>query len=215
MQHRWLTFLSIGFLGVVVFIFFWYRNQPIEIPELDTIQIGSVTQPSVTYVNPSKGALEPTVTIIEFGDFQCTACQTLATSLDVVLKTYPDDVKLVWKDLPNESSHEMATPAAIAAHCADRQGAFWEYHDALFAQQNYLSETRFGQIALEVGLDTEEFASCYDSRDTLPIVKKDYEEGIALGLTSTPTLYLDSQLFVGALSTQELIDLVSTLLKTP
>ncbi len=211
MQHRWLTFLCIGALGLFVFIFFWFRNQPIKIPQAElTLEAGSLTAPTVTFVNPSRGAQEPTVTIVEFGDFGCVACKTLMTSLEVILKTYPDDVRLVWKDLPNESAHPLATPAAIAAHCADRQGAFWSYHDALFARQGYLAEAQFSQIADELELDVETFASCYEARDTLPIIRKDYEEALALGLTATPSLFVGDELLVGAVSTQDLLDLVAS-----
>lgn len=216
MQHRWLAFLSIAALGLMVFIFFWFRVQPIEvvIPEPD-IEVGSLTQPTVTFVNPTKGAEAPRVIVVEFGDFQCAACVTLDDSMEVLLKTYPNDVRIVWKDMPNESAHPLATPAAIAAHCADRQGAFWEYHDALFDRQSYLSESQFTQIATDLGLNVGKFQTCYDERDTLPIVKKDYEEGLALGITSTPTLYIGDQVFVGAISTQDLVELVATMIKTP
>lgn len=135
------------------------------------------------------------------------------TSLEAILKTYPDQVRLVWKDLPNESAHPLATPAAIAAHCADRQGAFWEYHDALFARQSVLSEAVFTQIAQEIGLDTEKFQNCHDSRDTLPIVKKDYEEALALGLTATPTLFVGEEVFVGAVTLADLQEAVENALE--
>ncbi len=211
MSHRWLAFLSIGALGVVVFIFFVLRLRPIEIPEpVQTIVAGSLASPTVTFVNPSRGSQDAKITIVEFGDFECAPCQTLATSLEVVLKTYPNDVRLVWKDMPNESVHALATPSAIAAHCADRQGKFWEYHDALFTRQNSLSESQFPLIANELGLDTKKFQDCFDSRDTLPIVRKDYEEGLSLGLTSTPTLYIGDDILIGAVTLQEILDLIES-----
>lgn len=216
MQHRWLAFICIAALGLIVFIFFWYRNQPIEvvIPEPE-IEVGSLTEPTVTFVNPAKGAETPTVTIIKFGDFQCAACATLDDSLEVLMKTYPNDVRVVWKDMPNESAHPLATPAAIAAHCADRQGMFWQYHDALFERQSYLNESQFTQIATDLGLNIGKFQTCYDERDTLPIVKKDYQEGLALGITSTPTLFIGDQTVVGAVSTQDLVALVNEQLQAP
>ncbi len=216
MSHRWLTFLSITVLGIIVFIFFGLRLRPIEIPRIETTAVvGSQTEPTVTFVNPSKGAKDAAVTLVVFSDFQCDACASLADSLDVILKTYPDDVRLVWKNLPNESLHPLATPAAIAAHCAAEQGKFWEYHDELFQKQAYLSESIFTQIASSIGLDVESFQSCYDQRDTLPIVTKDYEEGLALGLTSTPSLYIGNQLLIGALDVQELLSVVEEQLSAP
>lgn len=213
MQQRWLPFFVIAVLALIIFIFFWYRNQPIEIPvPEDDGGTTTLTEPTVTFINPSRGSATAKVTIVEFGDFECEACKTLADTLEVVLKSYPDDVKLVWKNLPNESANEFATPAAIAAHCADRQGAFWAYYDLLFERQGYLSETQFVQIAQEIGLDLNTFQGCYESRDTLPIVKRDYEEGLALGLTSTPTLFVGDEIVIGAVTTQELLDLVANLL---
>jgi len=214
MQHRWLAFLVLGFLTLTIFVLSWYRNKPIEITTAEeTSTITSLSEPTVTFVNPSYGAEQPTVSIIVFSDFQCSACKTLASSLDVVAKTYPDDVKIIWKDLPNESTHPLSTPASIAAHCANEQGAFWPYHDLLFDRQTYLSESQFPLIAQELELDTDKFSSCFEARNTLPIVKKDYEEGIALGLSSTPTMYINDEVVIGAVTTQEILDLVDELLK--
>ena len=214
MQHRWLALLSIAFLTIIVFVFTWHRNQPIEIPVAETTETLTVmTEPTITFVNPSYGAQTPEVTIVVFSDFTCSACKTLETSLKVAEKTYPDDVRIVWKDLPNESLHELATPSAIAAHCADQQGSFWPYHDLLFDRQTYLSESQFTMMAQELGLDTERFQECYDARDTLPIVKKDYNEGLALGLTSTPTMFINDEIMIGAVTTESILDIVEGLIQ--
>lgn len=214
MNQRWLAYLSISFLGVIIFIFAWFSSRPIEIPELEeTIEIGSLSEPTVTFVNPAKGPEDAVLTIVEFGDFECGPCQTLATSLEVIHKTYPDKVRIVWKNLPNESLHQLATPAAIAAHCAGNQGMFWEFHDELFLRQTYLSESQFEQIAVSLGLNEQKFTACYEERDTLPIVTKDFEEGLALGLTSTPSLYIGDELYTGALTTDTLLSIVEDALE--
>lgn len=165
-------------------------------------------QPTVTFVNPSRGAETPAVTVVEFADFQCDACKTLSDNLEVLLRDYPDAVRVVWKDMPNEEAHPVATPAAVAAHCADRQGKFWEYHDLLFERQTYLSEDELTKIAVEAGLDTDAFARCYDARDTLGIVRKDYEEGLALGILATPTIFIGTESYAGALSSEQLSALI-------
>ena len=211
MNHRLLTFITFSFLTVVIFIFFWLRVQPIEpkLIETDTT-ITEISEPSITFVNPTRGTDTPTLRIIEFGDFECGPCSTMASTLEAVLIANPDTIQLVWKDLPNESLHQFATPAAIAAHCADRQGAFWQYHDELFARQSYLSESQFPQIATDIGLDVGKLTSCFDTRDTLPIVKRDYNEAIGLGLTSTPTIFIGDEILIGAVSTQTILDTVQS-----
>ncbi len=214
-KHRWLTLLSLFIITFVIFVFFWIRLQPIEPPKpsFSTIEPGSIDRPTVTFVNPSRGASSPKVTIIEYGDFQCEACKTLNSSIEIVLKTFPNDVRHVWKNLPNESAHEYATLAAIAAHCAGEQGKFWEYHDMLFDRQVFLSENEFASIALELGLDRDAWLSCYQHSETLPIIKKDYEEALGLGLIATPTIFINDTYYVGAISTEELISYVQDALE--
>jgi len=206
MKNLWLWFLTIGVLTLIVFAFYFVSLQPIQRPKLENpILAGSVTEPTVTFLNPARGNPTPKVTIITYSDFECPACKQVNTSVEVVLRTYPDDVKQVWKDMPNEGAHPMATPAAIAAKCANTQGKFWEYHDLLFERQTFLAEDQFVQIAREVGLNETAFSACYESQDTLPAVKKDFEEGLGLGVVATPTLYINGTSFVGALTTDDLL----------
>jgi len=216
MKNPWLAFLSIAVITIIVFIFFVLRLIPIQPPKLASpIQPGTVAEPTVTFVNPTRGNPSPKVTIIEFSDFECDACKELATAIEIALRTYPDDVRHVWKDMPNESAHPLATPAAIAAHCADRQGKFWEYHDELFNRQAFLSEEEFSQIAHDLALDMTSFEACYSTQDTLPLVKKDFEEGLGLGIVATPTIFVNQTPYVGALRTDELLAAIEKELTAP
>ncbi len=209
MNNRWLAFLTIGFFAVVTLIFYWITTNPIDLtpPASHTNPI-TVTEPTVTFVNPSKGAENAELTIIEFSDFECEHCQTIQTALDAALRAFPDEVRLVWKNLPNSSAHPNSIPAAIAAHCADRQQKFWQYHDALFARQQFLSEETFLQIASELKLDQKRFSNCIEKQETGAIVQKDQEEGLALGIVATPTLYVGSQKLVGSVTAEELVGII-------
>lgn len=210
MTTRWISFFVVFCLGVFVFALFWIRIQPIEIPNTlaDAPEPGSIEEPMVTFVNPSLGAENPTVHIIEYGDFECEACKKFGTAVEVVLKAHPEHVRFTWKNMPNESLHPLATPAAIAAHCADRQDAFWAFYDELYNRQTFLSEDQFSQIATTVGINEERFTRCYNDRDTLPIVTKDFEEGVGLGITATPTIFINGERYVGGMTTERLIELV-------
>ncbi|MBI4599247.1 thioredoxin domain-containing protein [Candidatus Uhrbacteria bacterium] len=214
MQHRWLTLFSIGFLAVIVFALFFLRLQPVRPRFAQTAQpteTAVTTEPSVHVRNPAKGAKEPRVTLVEFGDFQCMPCKDMAESIDVLLRTIPE-VRMVWKNMPNESAHPLATPTAIAAHCAADQGKFWDYHDALYAQQATLSESLFPSLAKELGLDMKRFEQCYANRDPLPLIKKDFEEALALQLSATPTIFIGEERIVGLASAEELITAVRQVL---
>lgn len=210
MPRPWLTFLVIGTASAIVFVFFLLRLRPVQMPEPDVADsaVGTLDQPTVTYVNPSRGPADAEVTLVTFGDFQCDACKTLAENMVTAMRSYPDSVRLVWKDMPNEDAHPLATKAAVAAHCADRQGRFWEFHDLVFARQSYLSEEELTNVAAEVGLDADAFARCTQNNDTLAVVRRDFEEGRALGIIATPTLFVGTQSVAGALSVESIVEII-------
>ncbi|CAN5134488.1 hypothetical protein BH09PAT2_BH09PAT2_10590 [soil metagenome] len=84
---------------------------------------------------PSKGAKNPKVTIVEYSDFECPFCHRAFATVEQVMETYPNDVKLVYKQLPLVSIHPNSQRAAEASLCALEQGKFWEMHDAMFKAQ--------------------------------------------------------------------------------
>ena len=206
MRERFLSFFVIGVLTVMVFIFFFIQTQPISAPKLASVSTDATAQkiPIVTFVNPSKGSTHPKLTLVEYSDFACPACKQLNPVLDIALQTYPNDIRIVWKNMPNDSTHPQAIIAAVAAHCADRQGKFWEYSEALFNRQSYLSNTTFTQIATDLSLNQDKFSKCLLSKDTLPIITKDFEEGQSLGIVATPALFVGDELVVGLQTADEL-----------
>ncbi|OGL66887.1 hypothetical protein A2856_00045 [Candidatus Uhrbacteria bacterium RIFCSPHIGHO2_01_FULL_63_20] len=204
MKYPWLILLSIATAGLIVLGFFAIQLTPVRAPREAADAVVPLTQPSATFVNPSRGPASAPVTIVAFGDFQCAACAQLAQALDQVLADRPD-VRVVWKDAPDEASHPFSSLAAVAAHCADRQGRFWEYHDRLFARQAFLSEGTFVPLAREIGLDEASFTACFDGKETLPIVRKDFDEARALSLTAIPTMFIGGTRVEGAPSLEELI----------
>ncbi len=211
MNNRWLAFLLIGFFTLITFLFYWLTIKPIDLTvPASHLNPVTVTEPTVTFINPSKGAQNPRLTLVEFADFQCKYCQSIQIALEAALRAFPNDIRLVWKNLPNPSAQPESIPAAIAAHCANRQGKFWEFHDLLFARQDVLSPEIYSQIANELKLDVKRFSACFEAQDTMAIIQKDTDEGLALGLVATPTLFIGSQKIVGLITAEELIGVIQT-----
>lgn len=213
MHNHWLSFLGITTLSIIVFAFFIVNVQPVHIPEPTQDDVTTITEPSITFVNPSLGPTDARVTIIEYGDFQCQACRSVGDSIAIIQRTYPNDVRFVFKHMPNESAHPLATPAAIASMCAKEQQAFWPYYEELFARQAFLSEEQFLQIAAGLNLNLKRFEQCISYRETLPLVKRDFDEGRGLAITATPTVFIQGERYVGALSTDELLGYVEAVLE--
>lgn len=112
--------------------------------------------------SPAKGSSQAKVTIVEFSDFQCPYCGKVQETLKKIFETYPNKVKLVFRNYPLPF-HENAEPAAQASLCANEQGKFWEFHDKLFANQEKLTVTDLKQYAANLGVDANKFNSCLDS----------------------------------------------------
>jgi protein-disulfide isomerase len=147
--------------------------------------------------HPSTGAPSAPVTIIEFSDFQCPFCRAAEGSLKQVRQKYGSQVKLVYMDFPL-SFHAHAMDAARAARCAADQDKFWQFHDALFLDQKKLDPGNLQQTAAKIGLDRDKFNACLVSDKHDAGIQKDMAEGNSLGVTGTPTFFINGRELVGA-----------------
>ncbi len=147
--------------------------------------------------HPWSGGKDATVTVIEFSDFQCPYCRAAEGSVKQVRAKYGDRVKFVYEDFPL-GFHEHAMDAARAARCAGEQDKFWQYHDALFEDQSKLAVADLKAKAAKLGLDSHKFAACFDKRAPDAAIKADQAQGQALGITGTPTFYINGRQLSGA-----------------
>jgi protein-disulfide isomerase len=109
-----------------------------------------------------------------------------------VLKKYPTEVKVVFKNYPIRS-HKNALNAAMAALAADGQGKFWEFHDELFKHYKQLNEKKIQGIATQLGLDKGQFESQRKSPKTMGKINQDYKECRELGIKGVPTVYINGK----------------------
>jgi protein-disulfide isomerase len=144
------------------------------------------------------GGAKAPVTIIEFSDYQCPFCKRAEDSVDQVMKTYGDKVRLVFRDYPLPF-HPQARPAAEAANCANAQGKFWEYHGKLFANQSALAADNLKSYAKDLGLDTAKFDQCLDGDKAVKLaIDKDIADGGKVGVNGTPAFFINGRMLSGA-----------------
>jgi protein-disulfide isomerase len=134
--------------------------------------------------------------IVEFSDFQCPYCAQALPVLKALVAAHPDDVRIVFRNYPLPI-HEHAARAAQAAIEAQRQGAFWRYHDYLFADQTALADADLVRHAATLGLDSEAFATALAEGTHQARMHEDMEMGMALGVTGTPTFFVNGYRLVG------------------
>jgi len=147
--------------------------------------------------SPAKGPATAKVTIIEFSDFQCPYCKRGHDTMDEVLKAYPNDVKLVFKHLPLPF-HKEAGPAAKAAYAAGKQNKFWEYHDALFANQSRLGAAYYEEVAKNLGLNMEKWKKDMASPEAEKQIEADKAIAEANSIQGTPGFFVNGVAVKGA-----------------
>jgi protein-disulfide isomerase len=143
------------------------------------------------------------VTILEFSDFQCPYCKKVVPTLNDLLTKYEGRVKLAYRDFPLRQLHPQAQMAAEAARCAEEQGKFWEYHDALFAEQAKLDENTLTASARKLGLDESVFQGCLKGGKFKPQIEQDVQAGIKAGVAGTPGFFINGEFVNGAQSLEE------------
>lgn len=161
-------------------------------------QVG--TLPEVTSKDHVLGDLKKAkVVMVEYGDFQCPFCARHHPTMEAIKEKYGDDVAWVFRHYPL-SFHPNAIPAANASECASEQGKFWEFADAMFADQTNLNgsavlkDDYYTAAAKTLGLDTTKFASCLSAKKYQSVVDADQAGGSAVGVNGTPATFINGQL---------------------
>ena len=143
------------------------------------------------------GPKDAPVLLVEFADYQCPYCAKAYPAIKQLRDEFGDKITMVFKDLPLPM-HADAPKAAEASRCAGVQGKYWEYHDILFTS-GALALPSLKQHARELGLDTARFDKCLDTGEQQVAVNRDFTEAQQLGITGTPSFFLNGEFFTGAL----------------
>jgi protein-disulfide isomerase len=142
--------------------------------------------------DPVKGPSNARVTIVEFSDFQCPFCSKAVTESKALMRQFPNDVKLIFKQFPLDD-HAQAEFGAEAALAAQTQGKFWEMHDLMYAGYPNLSRETVMGYAKKLGLDMSRFTSEVDSHKYKARVQSEEQEGENAGVGGTPTFFIDGK----------------------
>jgi len=143
-------------------------------------------------VDPTRlrGDPKAAITIVEFADYQCPYCRSEESVLKELLAKHPGKIKLAYRDFPLAGLHPDAQSAAEASRCAQEQGKFWEYHDALFAASRLGRDSEI-EIAHRLALDIKQFESCLSSGKYKAQVERDLQDGKMAGINGTPGFFVD------------------------
>lgn len=202
-------FLIIMALFVAVFIGLIVVNKK------DTVTPTNVEQNTTnhTYGNGKKG-----VTLVEYGDFQCPACQNYYYIVKQIKAKFKDQIIFQFRHFPIVSAHQNAMVAARAAEAASNQGKFWEMHDLLYEnQKNWESSSSavkiFEGYAASLSLDIVRFRQDAASEDTNAKIQADFKSGEGVGVKGTPTFEIDGKIIENPQSLEAFEKLIEDAIK--
>ena len=152
---------------------------------------------------PSMGPDNAKILIVEFSDYECAFCGRFFSQTYPLIKSeYVDTgiAKFVYKDFPL-SFHPQGEPAAIAANCVQRELSdekYFEFHDLIFENQRSLSNDKYIEWAKSLGVDENTYRSCLEDPTIKQEIQEDISEGMRLGVSGTPTIFINGVKVVGA-----------------
>src|SRR3989344_203228 len=145
------------------------------------------------------GSIDAPVQMIIYSDFECPYCARFVDTIEKVKAEFGDKVAITFRHFPLVF-HKEAVPAAIASECAAEQGKFWEMHDKLFEdnENKKFNAEEFKKDAGELGLDQAKFNQCLDTNKYKEKVQRQMLEGKSVGVTGTPTTFINGEFVIGA-----------------
>ncbi len=151
------------------------------------------------HASPVAVAPKASVTLEEFGDYQCPPCGGLNPELKKLKSEYGNRIKFIFHHFPLSQIHKHALDASRAAAAAGLQGRFWEMHDLLYQNQATWSEANdlrpiVVNFARQLGLNVDRFVRDMDGEQVNSVISNDVILGQSLNVTGTPTLFVDGQM---------------------
>lgn len=203
MQAKYIH-LTLGIASTLVVVIFIALI--VTLLEQNTVSFTNSTDSelAIHQTDPIIGSNNPDVILVYFGNFHCNTCASLAVPLRDILNEFGSQITLVWKDFPNETQHEESIRASIAARCAQKQDAFWNYADLLLANQAELGDDLYLAAAEDLDLRMGAFKRCLKNEKTRDLVEASGQEALDLELIAAPTIYVGQKQYSGKMTGFEL-----------
>jgi protein-disulfide isomerase len=156
---------------------------------------------------PSVGPENAPVVIVEFSDFTCQYCGLFArTTFPALMSKYSNEMRFVYRHAPLGPASSFE--AAQASMCAYDQDYFWDYHNALFDNQDRLGAGLYTEIAAGLELDLPAFHACLEDNDYMDLIETDLDFALTTGVRGTPTFFINGLALVGAQPTEVFAEII-------
>lgn len=160
-----------------------------------------------------RGSSTAPVTLVAFTDFHCPYCKLVQPTLQSLLVRYGDNIRIVHRDFPIARLHPHALRVHEAARCAAEQNGFWSFHDKVLAGSSSADTAQLTTYAVDAGLNEELFLQCIESGRYVTAIQQDIEDGIRLGVSGTPTFFINGRVLRGMHPLESFVDRIDAELR--
>jgi protein-disulfide isomerase len=218
LKRFYLALAVVALVGAGALAWVLAKPSTVSIPANVTVQAADTAGFGGYVLGEASAPLELT----EYADYQCPFCQTFATlQMPTIRQRLIETGRIRWRfrDFPLQQ-HRHARTAAHAAACGDDQGKFWQMHDRIFEGQPEWAPERdatdtFKRYAGEIGLDVAKYDECMQTAKFAGRIQASYNEGVRLGVSSTPTLLVGGRLYQGRFDSDAIARLADSLAAAP
>ena len=172
----------------------------------------SLTEP-VGPNDHAQGSADAPVTLVEYGDYQCSYCGEAYPVLKEVQSRMGKSLRFVFRNFPITSAHPQAFIAAEAAEAAAGQGKFWQMHDKLYENQFDLTPDSLVIYAEQLGLDRDRFVREVNNQTYAKRIKHDFQTGVMSGVNGTPSLFINGDRYDGDRDVRSLVEALKAVAK--
>jgi protein-disulfide isomerase len=160
----------------------------------------------------SQGPADATVTLVEYGDYECSHCGRAYPIVKAVQKKLGKQLRFVFRNFPLREIHPNAEAAAETAEFAATHGKFWDMHDLIFENQNALSEQMLEELAQRLTLDRQALRDAVRSGTFAEHVQADFSSGVRSGVNGTPTFFINRQRHDGDFELETLLQAIQNMI---
>ena len=137
------------------------------------------------------GSINAPIELVQYSDYQCAHCLDVLAVIEHLQSAMGKHIRFVFRNFPHPNINPLCLDMAVAAEAADLQGKFWEMHNLIYRNQNYLNRSSVNWFAEEIGLNMNQFTQKRESRKLFTKISDDFESGIRSGVNGTPTFFIN------------------------
>jgi protein-disulfide isomerase len=155
-----------------------------------------------------RGPANASVTLVEYGDYECPYCGAANAVIDEITRQLGDGLRFVFRNFPLTEVHPHAEHAAEAAEAAAAHGKFWEMHDALYAHQQALDDRHLVAYGAAIGIPAEEMHQALAGHNYADRIREDFLSGVRSGVNGTPTFFINGVRHDGSYDLDTLLEAI-------